>query len=103
MAPKRNWSHPMMSNQLAALPSELGRHRILPTKQALEFVGSSPANWRRLRALKLAPAPVMIGLRRQGWRVGDLIDYLESRSQKAPVDEPHRDPRHVLTSEPRAA
>jgi predicted DNA-binding transcriptional regulator AlpA len=89
-----------MPNQLAALPLELGRHRILPTKQALQFVGSSPANWRRLRALKLAPAPVQIGLRSQGYRVGDLIDYLESRSQKAPVDPPRRDARHVLTAEP---
>lgn len=85
---------------LDSLPSELSRQRILDTQQTLEFVGSSPANWRRLRQRGLAPAPIQIGLRKQGWRIGDLIDYLESRSQAAPVDELRRDPRHQLTSEP---
>lgn len=87
-------------NLLENLPADLGRNQILPTEPALKFVGSSPANWRRLRQRGLAPAPIQIGLRKQGWRIGDLIDYLESRSQAAPVDELRRDPRHQLTSEP---
>jgi predicted DNA-binding transcriptional regulator AlpA len=82
---------------IESLPPELGRNRILDTEQTLEFVGSSPANWRRLQRLGLAPAPVMIGVKKHGWQLGVLIDYLESRSQKAPADEPRRDPRMMLT------
>jgi hypothetical protein len=91
------------SSPVENLPPELGRSQILPTEQAIAFVGSSPANWRRLRALKIAPAPVLIGAKKHGYRIGDLVDYLERRSQAAPVDEPRRDPRHVLTSEPARA
>ncbi len=82
-----------MSDQLAALfaqpsainglPYELARHRILTTQQTLEFLGFSSAHWRRLRNAKLAPPPVMIGTRRQGWRLGTLIDWSASREQKA--------------------
>jgi predicted DNA-binding transcriptional regulator AlpA len=67
---------------LDSLPSEVSRNRILPTRETLEFVGSSPANWRRLRSLNLAPPPIMIGMRKQGWRVGTLLDWLESRTKR---------------------
>jgi len=87
-------------NLLENLPSDLGRNQILPTEPALKFVGSSPANWRRLRAAKIAPEPVKIGVKKHGYRLGDLIDYLERRKQAAPADEPRPDARHVLTREP---
>jgi hypothetical protein len=75
-------------NLLESLPAELGRSQILSTELALKFVGSSPANWRRLRALKIAPEPVRIGVKKHGYRVGDLVDYLERRTQAAPAYEP---------------
>jgi predicted DNA-binding transcriptional regulator AlpA len=68
---------------LEGLPVELIRERILPTKQTCEFVGVSVAHWRRLRDAKLAPPPIMIGSRRQGWRLGTLIDWSASREQPA--------------------
>ena len=91
------------SSPVENLPPELGRNQILPTEQTLEFVGSSPANWRRMRSAGIAPEPVKIGMKKHGYRVGDLVDYLERRKQAAPVDEPRRDPRMTLTSEPARA
>lgn len=87
------------------LPPELGRNRILDTKQAVKFLNISVAEWRRQRrdpeVIAVAP-PVMLGKRKQGWRVGNLIDLQDCRTQKAPVDEPRRDP-HLLTREPARA
>ena len=71
------------------LPPEFSRHRVLPTDQALEFVGVSAANWRRLRSLGEAPPPVMIGLRKQGWKVGTLLDWIESRTKREPAQSEH--------------
>lgn len=68
---------------LENLPAELARHRILDTAETLEFVKLSPAEWRKLRAAGKAPRPVMLGTRKQGWRIGDLIDWVASRMQPA--------------------
>jgi predicted DNA-binding transcriptional regulator AlpA len=76
---------PIRHRILDSLPPDLGRHRILPTKEACEFVGSSVAEWRRKRARGDAPPPIMIGARKHGWRIGDLIEWIESRAQTAPV------------------
>jgi hypothetical protein len=65
------------SSTLDKLPPALSRQRILSTEQALESVGVSPANWRHLRALGLAPAAIKIGLRKQGY----LLDWMKSREQ----------------------
>jgi predicted DNA-binding transcriptional regulator AlpA len=67
------------SSVLNGLPTDLGRHRILPTPQTCEFLGISIAQWRRLRTSGAAPAPIQIGIRKQGWRLGDLIDWLDRR------------------------
>ena len=56
-----------------------------------------------MRALKIAPEPVKIGVKKHGYRLGDLVDYLERRKQAAPDDEPRRDPRMSLTREPARA
>jgi predicted DNA-binding transcriptional regulator AlpA len=69
-----------MSTALDALPAEIARHRVLGTRDACEFVGVSVTDWRRMRRRGEAPAPIMLGTQRQGWRVGDLIDWIASRS-----------------------
>jgi predicted DNA-binding transcriptional regulator AlpA len=71
-----------MSAVLDALPPELGRHRILSTRDTVEFVGLSISEWRELRSRGEAPAAIKIGTQKQGWRIGDLIDWLESRAQQ---------------------
>jgi predicted DNA-binding transcriptional regulator AlpA len=63
------------------LPQELARHRVLDSRNTCEFVGISIAQWRKMGALGEIPAPIMLGSRKHGWRVGDLIDWLQSRER----------------------
>ena len=72
----------MSMTSLENLPDHFSRQRILDTKSACQFVGVSIANWRRLRRLGQAPAAIRIGARKQGYRVGDLLDWIASRSQQ---------------------
>jgi predicted DNA-binding transcriptional regulator AlpA len=69
-----------MSSTLDTLPAGLARHRILDTRETCKFVGISIAQWRRLRSGGEAPSPVMIGIRKHGWKVGDLIAWIDSRA-----------------------
>ena len=71
----------MRSPSIDSLPIELGKHRILATREACAFVGVSIPHWRRLRRDGEAPAGVMLGTRRQGWKIATLIAWLESRAQ----------------------
>jgi predicted DNA-binding transcriptional regulator AlpA len=71
-----------MSATLDALPPEIARHRVLGTRDACDFVGLSIPEWRRMRRDGEAPSPIMLGSKKQGWRIGDLIDWLESRAQQ---------------------
>jgi predicted DNA-binding transcriptional regulator AlpA len=71
-----------MSSTLDNLPAELARHRILSTKETCTFVGLSVAEWRILRNRGQAPAPILIGMKKHGWRCGDLIDWISSRAQQ---------------------
>jgi predicted DNA-binding transcriptional regulator AlpA len=73
----------MPSTALDTLPPEVARHRVLGTRDACEFVGVSIAEWRRMRRRGEAPPPIMLGTQRQGWRIGDLIDWIASRAQPA--------------------
>jgi predicted DNA-binding transcriptional regulator AlpA len=72
-----------MSAALDALPAEIARHRVLGTRDASEFVGISVTDWRRMCRRGETPPPIKIGIQRQGWRVGDLIDWIASRAQPA--------------------
>jgi predicted DNA-binding transcriptional regulator AlpA len=74
------WSK-RMSSALDSLPAEIGRHRILDTAETCQFVSVSVAQWRRMRSLGETPAAIMIGSKKMGWRVGDLVDWIASRSQ----------------------
>lgn len=62
------------------LPPEIERSRILDSKQSSSFVGFSVPHWRRMYRAGKAPAPIRIGERKYGWRVGDLIDWLDGRA-----------------------
>jgi prophage regulatory protein len=66
---------------LANLPSELNRERLLGTDQTAEFLGISIAHFRRLYRAGKVPAPIKIGERKYGWRLGGLIDFVAAKSQ----------------------
>lgn len=68
------------TSALDDLPIELARRRIFTTEETCKFLGISVAQWRRLRDLSEAPLPVMLGTKKQGWRLGDLVDYVDSKT-----------------------
>jgi predicted DNA-binding transcriptional regulator AlpA len=69
--------------KVITLPAEAERHRILGAKQAAAFWGLSLPHWRRLYQTGRVPAPIKIGERKVGWRMGDLIDALDARAKGA--------------------
>lgn len=65
------------------IPSDLGRNRVLDSKQSAEFLNLSVPHFRRLYRAEKVPAPMKIGERKYGWRLGVLIDFLEDKSRAA--------------------
>ncbi len=72
-----------MAPLLDALPTQFARHRVLDTAEAAAFCRFSIAHWRRLYRSGKAPAPVRLSARKYGWRIGDLIDWIEAHRTKA--------------------
>jgi predicted DNA-binding transcriptional regulator AlpA len=69
-----------MSSILDHLPAEIGRQRVLPTNEAAAFIGVSYSEWRAKHARGETPPAIRIGIRKLGWRVCDLIAWIEARS-----------------------
>ena len=64
---------------LANLPFNLGRDRILSAAASAAFWGVSLPHWRRMYRIGAVPKPIKIGERKLGWRVGALVDALKAR------------------------
>jgi predicted DNA-binding transcriptional regulator AlpA len=47
-----------------------------------EFVGRSVPEIRRLIRLGLFPKPLKLNGRRLSWRIGDLIDWIDSKAEQ---------------------
>jgi predicted DNA-binding transcriptional regulator AlpA len=62
------------------LPPDMARRRILDTAEAAEFCKLSVPHWRRLYRTGKVPRPVRLSLRKYGWRLGDLIDFIDARA-----------------------
>jgi predicted DNA-binding transcriptional regulator AlpA len=65
---------------LGALPLEVARHRILDVKETAVFLSLSIPSVRRLHRAKQIPEAVRLSSRRIGWKLGDLLDWLETRA-----------------------
>jgi predicted DNA-binding transcriptional regulator AlpA len=61
------------------LPPTLDGSRILSAKQAAELLGISLCTLRRLHWADKLPAPIQLSTRRIGWKVADLLAFVESR------------------------
>ena len=61
------------------LPEALALQCVLRTKEAAKFCGVSVSHFRRLHSRCELPKPIRLGERRLGWRLGDLIAWLNSR------------------------
>lgn len=63
---------------LASLPNSIIRHRVLGPKDTAAFLGLTVSQLRRMRVDEILPPPIQFSERRYGWRVGDLIDWLNA-------------------------
>jgi predicted DNA-binding transcriptional regulator AlpA len=66
-----------------SLPEGLGLERVLSAYQAAELFGISVATFRRQYWAGKTPSPIRLSERRLGWRVRDLLEHLEKRSEVA--------------------
>src|SRR5829696_2797723 len=70
--------------KLDHLPDKATGFRILDTGEAAEFCRFSVPHWRRLYRSGKVPRPVRLSARKYGWRLGDLVDWIEaSRTSSA--------------------
>jgi predicted DNA-binding transcriptional regulator AlpA len=68
------------TSTLGNVPTYFSRERLLDTEQTAEFLGFSVSHFRRLYRARKVPAPITIGERKYGWRLGGLIDFVASKS-----------------------
>jgi predicted DNA-binding transcriptional regulator AlpA len=66
-------------NGLESIPADISRDRVINAKQAAEFVGVSLPHFRRLYRAEKVPAPIKIGERKFGWRLGTIADFIASK------------------------
>jgi predicted DNA-binding transcriptional regulator AlpA len=71
------WKQDMATN-LPDFPAEITRSQVVNTAAAAEFCNYSIPHWRRLYRAGKAPAPVRLSARKYGWRIGDLIDWIQT-------------------------
>jgi predicted DNA-binding transcriptional regulator AlpA len=62
------------------LPPEIARQRVLDERTAAEFIGLSPMTLERMRKLGTAPRHLLLSPRRLGYRVCDLLAWLDERA-----------------------
>lgn len=58
-------------------------HRVVTESQAARYCGLSVVHFRRLRKDETGPRFVQLGVRRIGYRIGDLLTWLDDRSSKS--------------------
>lgn len=66
---------------LATLSPDIARFRVIGTADAAEFCDLSVKTLRRMNDRGAMPAPIRLSERRIGWRIGDLIDWLDCREK----------------------
>ena len=60
------------------LPTDLARLRVIGSAEAAAFCNISLPHFRRMYRTGKAPAPIRLSERKLGWRVGDLIAWLDA-------------------------
>jgi predicted DNA-binding transcriptional regulator AlpA len=69
-----------MPEILNNLPTDLARYKVLNTAEAAAFCNFSIPHWRRLYRAKDVPPPLKLSTRKLGWRLGDLVDWLQAKA-----------------------
>lgn len=70
------------SRGLDQLSADIERHRVLGTAASAAFCGFSVPHWRRLYRTNKIPKPMKLGTRKLGWRAGDLVAWIETRTSE---------------------
>ncbi len=70
-----------MNSAIENLPENLARRRLLNIQQTAGFVGRSVVEIRRLSMLGAFPKPLKLNGRRLSWRVGDVVDWIDSKAR----------------------
>lgn len=65
------------------LPADIIRRRIIDSAEAAAFLGFSLPHFRRLYRANRVPLPIRLSSRKYGWRLGDLIDFIDQRTRDA--------------------
>ncbi len=69
----------MRDLDLTIFPKE---QRVVSESQAARYCGLSLVHFRRLRRRETGPRFVRLSIRRIGYRIGDLLKWLEERSSR---------------------
>lgn len=65
---------------IAGLPAALAGSRILSERQAANFLDLSEGTLERMRKAGRAPRHVLLSERRLGYRISDLVAFVDSRA-----------------------
>jgi predicted DNA-binding transcriptional regulator AlpA len=71
-----------MTNFFEKLSPDLARNRVLNTAEAAALLNFSIPHFRRLYRSGIVPSPIRLSSRKLGWRVEDLITWINSRSRE---------------------
>ena len=68
------------SDPRAVAASDTARRRVVDERTAAAMLGMSLIHLRRLRKGHVGPMHVKLGVRRIGYKIGDVYDWLDSRT-----------------------
>lgn len=62
-------------------PTWLDTNRVIDAKAAAALCGVTAQTWRRMYTSGRAPAPIRLSVRRIGWRISTLLEWLASKEK----------------------
>jgi hypothetical protein len=80
MSDLKNKGGKSLEERLKRLPDDVLRNRIVPTDEAAALRGVSVRQWRRMKAAGRTPPPIKIGLKKEGYRLGLVLDMGDAES-----------------------
>jgi predicted DNA-binding transcriptional regulator AlpA len=78
-APGAAWRGPV-AGECTAECELLALNRVLPRREAIAFSSMSDASWNRLEQDGKGPTRIQLSTRRVGYRMRDLLEWIDSRS-----------------------
>lgn len=72
-----------MRDALQNLPTEITKNRILTTVEAAALCRYSTNHFRELYRTGKVPPPIRLSARRYGWKVSTIVEWLDSKADKA--------------------